>query len=235
MGHLHTGRLSGYRRGPSSGGRGLDAQGGYLCRLESFDQLDLVGLAREALTLDGVEPSGHAITVSAIPKRKVVRISFRGPGFEGREGARWYDEHRTFAELLSQSVKATVHTYVFDPDELEQVMAYGNGRWVGGERVKYDEVEVDGELDEVQFEQLKARWPLGHLAYVFGVTREELLRLGRQPTAVIPLDGAGGRDELARLFRLAAVGELVAPGAARRSGQSGSPRSGARAARRPRR
>lgn len=174
--------------------------------MESLDEVDLVQLARTALTLDGVNPTGHGLILSAIPRRKIVRIAYRGPTFEGRDGARWYEEHRAFAELLSQSIRSTVHAYVFDPDELEQVMAYGGGRWVGGECVRYDEVEVEGELDETEFERLKAHWPIGHLAYVFGVTRQELLRLAKTPITAIELDGGAANDDVGRLFRMAAVG-----------------------------
>ena len=49
------------------------------------------------------------------------------------------------ARLLSRAANATVHAYVFDPEEREQVIAYGNGHRVGGDKVVYEDVELPGE------------------------------------------------------------------------------------------
>jgi hypothetical protein len=51
------------------------------------------------------------------------------------------------------------------------VLAYGNGRKVGGEVLRYVDVELpDDEDDAATFERLRAKWPLGHLGRVLGVS-----------------------------------------------------------------
>jgi hypothetical protein len=169
----------------------LKAHGGYLCRVENFDSVDLAALAREALRLDGGSVTG-SLGLSWIQRRKVACLSFDLRARRG-EDARWFEERHALARLLSERFRATtVHAYAYLPDRLEQVVAYGGGRQVGGERVRYDDVELDFEgMDDAAFEAIQSRWPLGHLAYVFGVTRAQLLSLGAQtPSTVIALDAS---------------------------------------------
>lgn len=178
----------------------MEAHGGYLCRLEEIDAARVVALARDAVLLEGLDPTACHLQVSAIPRRKVVRFAIDGAHAYGREGARWYDKHHALASVLSNALGLTVHSYVVD-EEYEQVMSYGAGRWVGGDKLFYDEVDFEGvDLDETAYERLKARWPLGHLAYVFGVARAELLRLPRAPSALLPLDGRASADDLTALL-----------------------------------
>lgn len=169
----------------------MEAHGGYFIRLESFSGLDLISLARQALMLDGQgdEASGLHVTVNA--RRKLVRLAYDGPFAWGRGGAHWYEEHHALARLLSSRTRAAVHAYVYDPDAFEQVVAYGNGREVGGERLEYSAVELPGELDdfdEAAFEKLRSRWPLGHLAYVIGITRRDLLSMPRAAGQLLSLE-----------------------------------------------
>jgi hypothetical protein len=181
------------------GGSTLEAHGGYLVRLESFRGLDLVRLAREALALDGAAGCLPALRVSVNRRRKVVRLAFLGAAMSGRQGAHWYAEHHALPRLLSRAANTTVHVYVYDPDESEQVIAYGNGRRVGGDRVVYDDVELSGEeeQDDAAFKRMRAHWPMGHLAYVFGLTREDLLALPRLvSSAVLSLDATDAQERL---------------------------------------
>ena len=55
----------------------------------------------------------------------MVRFAFDGPHTYGRAGARWYMSHHAFPRRLSQHLAGAVHTYVFDPDDLELVVSYG--------------------------------------------------------------------------------------------------------------
>jgi hypothetical protein len=109
----------------------------------------------------------------------LVRLAFDGPGAT----AGWHAEHHALAQLLSTGQSLAVHAYAVEPYEYELVVAYADGRRVGGERVRYDEVEVSDEeaLDDALFAKLQSRWPLGHLAQVVGLTRQELLALRRHP------------------------------------------------------
>ena len=51
------------------------------------------------------------------------------------------------------------------------------------------------------FSQMRSRWPLGHLAYVFGLKREDLLKLPRITTsAVLSLDAADAESRLEELL-----------------------------------
>ena len=161
---------------------------------------------------EGSPPEG-GLLVTVSRRRKVVRLAFDAPHTYGRRGARWYSEHHALACSLSQVTGVTVHAYVFDPEAYEEVIAYGNGRRVGGERVVYEDVELPEELlvepggedcaQEQAFERLRSRWPLGHLAYVFGLTRDELLRLPRAEGVLLPLEGTA--DAAAALGQLLAV------------------------------
>jgi hypothetical protein len=166
--------------------------------------VDLVALAREALVEEGLAPEG-GLLVTVSRRRKVVRLAYDAPHTYGRRGARWHASHPALARSLSRTAGATVHAYVFDPEETEEVISWGGGRRVGGERVVYEDVELPDELHgpggedaqaEAAFERLRSRWPLGHLAYVFGLTRDELLRLPRAEGVLLPLE-AGARDDTA--------------------------------------
>jgi len=192
------------------GGHPLEAHGGYLIRVESLGGLKLMELARQALVLDDA-PEDTLLTVSVYRRRKVIRLALDGPHTAGRQGSHWYSEHQALARLLSQEAGVTVHSYVYDPQEYEEVLAFGGGQHVGGERLLYDEVELpeclDGEFDDAAFARMQDRWPLGHLAWVFGVERELLLQLHRMPGARLTLDGSmpGQEPPLERLLRGAAA------------------------------
>ncbi|MGQ0507438.1 MAG: hypothetical protein ACT4TC_19200 [Myxococcaceae bacterium] len=174
------------------GGTPVEPHGGYLCRLEEFDAGDLVQLAREALPADGEGFDDCSLCISVLPNRKVARLAYDAPFTYGRRGARWYETHHTLPKVLSKLYNVTVHAYVFDPDELEQVTTYGGGQKVGGERMRYADAltqDDDDDLDEVSFERMKSKWPLGHLAKVYGVAREEIIRLPRTTSLLLSLDG----------------------------------------------
>ncbi|XXF80301.1 hypothetical protein P2318_11255 [Myxococcaceae bacterium GXIMD 01537] len=182
-----------------------EAHGGYLVRLETFAGLDLGRLAREALALDlGATAPGTALCISVSRRRKVIRLAYVGAHEGGRGGARWYGSHHGLARLLSDEAHVTVHAYLFDPDEGEEVIAYGNGRRVGGERLRYEDVELPCEpeaLDDAAFARLRSRWPLGHLAYICNLTREELLALPRSSSsALVDLDALGVGEGLDALL-----------------------------------
>ncbi len=186
------------------GGCPLEAHGGYLIRLESFLGLGLVRLAREALVSDGVLGGPDALRVSVHRRRKLVRLAYEGSSNAQRQDARWYGEHHALARVLSRAANATVHAYVFAPDSHEEVIAYGNGRRVGGDKLVYEDVDLPaetGEMDEAAFSQMSSRWPLGHLAYVFGLKREDLLRLPRITTSrVLSLDAVDAEAQLEELL-----------------------------------
>ncbi|AKF82796.1 hypothetical protein SAMN05443572_106180 [Myxococcus fulvus] len=140
----------------------------------------MLRLAREALQLDGAS-GATGLQVSVNRRRKVVRLAYVAPFTQGRPGAHWYAAHHALPRLLSRAANTTVQAYVYDPDEGEEVIAYGNGRRVGGERVVYDNVDLpEGrpeDLDEAAFLHMQSRWPMGHLAHVFGLSRQALLKL----------------------------------------------------------
>lgn len=162
----------------------MNAHGGYLCRVENFDSIDLAVVAHEASLLDGGSGAG-ALELSWFPKRKIARLSLDTQA-RGGAGPGWFESHHALAKLLSLRTGATVHAYLLDPEHGEQVAAYGAGRRVGGEQVRYADVDVElDELDDEAFEALQSRWPLGHLAYVFGVSRAQLLSLGTTPPAFV--------------------------------------------------
>lgn len=170
----------------------MEAHGGYLFRSSphSVAPQSLARLAREALAEDADGVGDCSLQLTMLPELSVVRLAFDAPFTYGRRGARWYERHHALARLLSEGTGLTVHTYVLDPSEFEQVTSYGNGHLVGGERLVYEELEVDEEEleDEEAYERLKERWPLGHLARVFGAARSDLVRLPRSPTLLINLD-----------------------------------------------
>ncbi len=164
-----------------------EAHGGYLCRLESLPGGELHRLARESLEADGEQPEEAGLLVSVV--KKVVRFAYDAPHTYGRRGAQWYGKHHALAARLSTAFGVTVHAYVFDPDELEQVVTYGGGHRVGGETLVYDQAEIDDDaLSEEAFEKVRERWPMGHLGRLLGLTRAELLRLPYARSVLIPLD-----------------------------------------------
>lgn len=177
----------------------MESHGGYLCRLESVDASQLVRLARRALVLDGIpNPSDASLLVSVIPERKVLRLGYDSPFTYGRRGALWYENHHQLARIASRELGTVVHAYVYDADEMEFVSSYGNGARVGGERLYVEDVELpdnDDELDDDGFEKLKVNWPLGHLAKVYGVSRDELVRMPLYATSVLlDLASPGPKD-----------------------------------------
>jgi hypothetical protein len=186
----------------------VEGHGGYLCRVEALECADLAALARQALALEGVQDCRDVgLQVSVIPRRKIVRFAYDAPFTYGRKGARWYESHHALARLLSVALGTTLHAYVFDPEELELVTGYGNGRKVGGESLRYSDAEWDeAELDDDAFEKMKERWPLGHLAYVFGITRDEMLKLPRAQSLLLSLDGRETMEHFSRRFE-----ELLTP------------------------
>ena len=196
----------------------MESHGGYLCRFEDVDVVWLQKLAREAIEADGHLADDCGLLVTVLPGAKVVRFAFDGAHTYGRTGARWYLTHHAFARKLSSQLKVAVHAYVFDPDELEQVVSYGNGRKVGGESLTYEDAELPEDDDDASFEKLKNKWPMGHLARVLGVDREALLRLPRQTTALIDLMGEATAEPLWQLFpaaRSTGRGAAVAQAASR--------------------
>jgi hypothetical protein len=179
-------------RALTQGGRVLEAHGGYLSRYEDVDAAWLARLGAAALAEDGQPCDDCGLLVTVMPGPRVVRFAFDGAHSYGRSGARWYMRHHAFARRLSEHLSTAVHAYVFDPDDLELVVSYGNGRHVGGETLRYEDAEMpdgdeDDEVADSSFELMKNRWPLGHLAKVLGVYREELIRLPRQQTALLEL------------------------------------------------
>ncbi|WP_224365493.1 hypothetical protein [Hyalangium versicolor] len=166
--------------------------------------MDLVRLAREALALDGVSGPLPSLQVTVIRRRKVVRLAFLGLSTSGRQAAaRWYAEHHALPRLLSRAANATVHTYTYDSAVGEQVIAHGNGHQVGGDQVVYADVDLSGEeeADDAAFTRMRARWPMGHLAYVFGLAREELLGMPRAASGVVlSLDAADAAEQLEGLL-----------------------------------
>ena len=74
---------------------------------------------------------------------------------------------------------------------------YAAGRPVGGETLRYDEVDPPTDAaDENAFEEIKSRWPLGYLAQILGVTRSELIKLPRAPSVLLDLGGTAPQGEL---------------------------------------
>lgn len=168
----------------------MECHGGYLCRLEAVSARTLVEIGKESLQMEGRQLSECSLLVSLLSDEKIVRIAFDGPFTYGKRGARWYETHHAFARILSRDARTTVHAYVIDPDEFEVVVTYGGGHKVGGEAVVYESVEAPDDEDEAAFERLKSRWPLGHLAKIFGVGRETLLRIPRASSVLLDLNGA---------------------------------------------
>lgn len=198
----------------------MGPQGGYFLRLESFAGLDLPGLARQALAIEGVPSDGVSLRVSAHRKRRVVHVTLEAspqpaPPLAGACRARWFSEHPTLARLLSCQVEGAVQSYALEPDRFEEVFTWAAGRRVGGERLEYATVELsaEAEADDQAFARLQQAWPLGHLAYVFGLPRAGLLELTRSPGEVFSLGEERGGERLEGL--LPAGGHAQAPDASR--------------------
>lgn len=176
----------------------VESHGGYLCRYEDIDAAALVSLARQAIADDGEAVSDIALALNVLADPGLVRFSWDAPFTYGRRGARWYLSRHAFARRLSQHLAVTVHTYVFDADELEQVVAWGNGRRVGGDSLRYDAMELPE--DDEAFVRAQSKWPLSHLGRVLGIDREELIRLPRQPTVLLDLERRLPAEPLWMLF-----------------------------------
>lgn len=181
----------------------MESHGGYLCQYFDVDAAWLQHIARLALEEDGqpVDDAGLLVTVLGGPR--IARFAWDGPFTYGRPGARWYLTHHALARRLSEHLPVTVHAYAFDPDEVEQVIAYANGRPVGGELFRYEDVDLpesDGEDDDGAFERLQQKFPLGYVARVLGIDREELLRIPRKSSALIDLNRHQAPQPLWQLF-----------------------------------
>jgi hypothetical protein len=190
-------RLTSLMYSPPASGQGdwgattVESHGGYVCQYEDVDASWLQRLARQALSEDGEAPEEVGLLVTVMGGPRIVRFAWDAPFTYGRAGARWYLAHHALARRLTEHLRVTVHAYSFDPDEGEQVVAWADGRRVGGDALRYAEAElVDDEAgdDEQAFRRLQSRWPLGHVARVLGIAREQLLRIPRQTTALISLD-----------------------------------------------
>ncbi len=184
------------------GDAGLEAHGGYLFILEQLcPTAELVRLARQALAEDGHNGESCSIAVSRVPGKKVTRLAFDSPHTYGRRGALWYEEHHAFARLLSSQANTRVHVYVLDPEDYERVITYAAGRSVGGEALRYDDVDPPPEgTGEHEFKQIQSQWPLGYLAQLLGVTRADLVSLPRAPSVLLELDAEPPEGELADIL-----------------------------------
>lgn len=178
----------------------LEAHGGYLCRFEDVDVAWLARLASESCAEEGRSLEDMALLVTVLSGPRVMRFAFDGPQTYGRAGARWYSTHQVLARRLSAHLRETVHAYVYDPHDVEQVTSWGGGSKVGGEVLRYEDVEPPDEDDERTFEKMKGRWPLGRLARILGVSRHELIQLPRQQTVLLPLSTPVNAGPLWRLF-----------------------------------
>jgi hypothetical protein len=179
----------------------LESHGGYLCQYQDLDAAWLRQLACQALEEDGQSPADVGLLVTILGGPGIVRFAWDAPFTYGRRGARWYLTHHALARRLSEHLRVTVHAYAFDPEEVEQVIALANGRRVGGEVLRYADVELpDEDADDDAFEKLQAGWPLGYLARVLGIDRAELLRIARASSALIELGRPLAPQPLWRLF-----------------------------------
>ncbi|MFO0595962.1 MAG: hypothetical protein U0228_11670 [Myxococcaceae bacterium] len=179
----------------------MESHGGYLCQYSDVDAAWLQQQARLALEEDGQSAEDAGLLVTVLGGPNIVRFAWDAPFTYGRKGARWYLTHHSLARRLSEHLNQTVHAYAFDPDEVEQVSAWANGRRVGGESLRYEDAELpEDEDDDAAFEKLQQKWPLGYLARVLGINRAELLRIPRKLSALIPLDKTLGPQPLWQLF-----------------------------------
>jgi hypothetical protein len=144
-------------------------------------------VARLALEEDGQSSEDAGLLVTVLGGPRIARFAWDAPFTYGRQGARWYLTHHALARKLSEHLRVTVHAYAFDPDEVEQVIAYADGRRVGGESLRYEDAELPEGDDEDAFERLQQKWPLGYVARVLGIERAELLRIPRNSSALLDL------------------------------------------------
>jgi hypothetical protein len=183
------------------GGPLLESHGGYLCQYSDVDAAWLQHIARLALEEEGQSPDDAGLIVTVLGGPGITRFAWDGPFTYGRQGARWYLTHHALARRLSEHLPVTVHAYAFDPDEVEQVIAYANGRRVGGELLRYEDAELpDDEEDDGAFEKLQQKWPLGYVARVLGIDRAALLRIPRNSSALIDLNRNQEPQPLWQLF-----------------------------------
>lgn len=167
----------------------MESHGGYLCQYSDVDAAWLQHIARLSLEEDGQSGDDAGLLVTVLGGPRIARFAWDAPFTYGRQGARWYLTHHALARRLSEHLRVTVHAYAFDPDEVEQVIAYANGRRVGGEVLRYEDAELpEDEDDDRAFEKLQQKWPLGYVARVLGIDREELLRIPRKSSALIELN-----------------------------------------------
>ncbi len=179
----------------------MESHGGYLCQYSDVDAAWLQRMALLALEEEGQSPDDVGLLITALGGPGIVRFAWDAPFTYGRQGARWYLTHHALARRLSEHLNVTVHSYAFDPDEVEQVIAYANGRRVGGELLRYEDAELpDDEEDDAAFEKLQQKWPLGYVARVLGINRAELLRIPRKTSALIQLSSPLEPQPLWQLF-----------------------------------
>lgn len=179
----------------------MESHGGYLCQYEDVDVAWLQHVARMALEDDGQSADDAGLLVNVLGGPRIMRFAWDAPFSYGSRGARWYLTHHALARRLSEHLRVTVHAYAFDPDEVEQVTAWADGRRVGGEQLRYEDAELpDDEDDDLAFHRLQQRWPLGHLARVLGIARAELLHIPRKSSALIDLARQAAPGPLWHLF-----------------------------------
>ncbi len=179
----------------------MEAHGGYLCQFTDVDAAWLQQVAKLALEEDGQGDADAGLLVTVLGNPGIARFAWEAPFTCGRAGASWYLTHHSLARRLSEHLGVTVHAYAFDPDEAEQVVAWANGRRVGGELLRYEDAELpDDEDDDAAFERAQAKWPLGHLSRVLGIERHELLRIPRNTSALIDLSRPLAPQPLWKLF-----------------------------------
>ncbi len=168
----------------------IAAHGGYLFRAESLAGIDLQAVARASLESDGVAEPSSGLFICRDVDTRLLRLAYDGPHTYGPAGADWYRSHHALARALSVALPMTVHAYAFDPDRFEAVAAYAGGAVVGGETLVYEALDLEvEELSEAAFEAERQRWPMGRLARLFGLTREELLRLPYAEGTLLSLQG----------------------------------------------
>lgn len=172
-----------------------------MCQYSDVDAAWLQHIARLSLEEDGQSAEDTGLLVTVLGGPGIARFAWDAPFSYGRQGARWYLTHHALARRLSEHLGVTVHAYAFDPDEVEQVIAYANGRRVGGELLRYEAADLpDDEDDDKAFEKLQQKWPLGYVARVLGIDREELLRIPRKSSALIELNRLQEPKPLWQLF-----------------------------------
>lgn len=178
----------------------MESHGGYLCQYSDVDAAWLQEIARQSLEEDGQSPDDTGLLVTVLGGPRIARFAWDAPFTYGRAGAQWYLTHHALARRLSEHLRVTVHAYAFDPDEVEQVIAYANGRRVGGELLRYEEVDLPDDDDDATFERLQQKWPLGYVARVLGIDRAELLRIPRNSSALLDLKRPQAPQPLWQLF-----------------------------------